>query len=72
MREIKVYALKNMKGYELMYRLDEKEIPYEFVEPTAEWVGSHKIKSLPVMQVDGKILDYRKAIKWIKKYKGVN
>lgn len=70
MSEIKVYALKNMKGYELMYQLDEKDIPYEWVEPTTEWAGSHKIKSLPVMQVDGKILDFHKAMKWIKKYKG--
>ena len=27
MSEIRVYALKNIKGYDLMYQLDEKDIP---------------------------------------------
>ena len=50
--------------------LDEKTISYEVCEPTMSWSAIHKVKELPVIEVDGKVLDYRKAMKWIKKQRG--
>lgn len=67
---IKVYALIDTKSSELVETLDEKGIDYELCKPTTEWSILHKIKNLPVIEVDGKILNYNKAMKWIKKYKG--
>ena len=67
---IKVYALIDTKSSELVETLDEKGIDYELCKPTTEWSILHKIKNLPVIEADGKILNYNKAMKWIKKYKG--
>lgn len=66
----KVYTLIETKGSELVEALDEKGIDYELCQPTTEWSMIHKIKNLPVMDIDGKIYDFNKAMKWIKKYKG--
>ena len=67
---VKIYTLPCFKGFELMNALDEKTISYEVCEPTMSWSATHKIKELPVIEVDGKVLDYRKAMKWIKKQRG--
>lgn len=67
---VKIYTLPCFKGFELMNALDEKTISYEVCEPTMSWSAIHKIKELPVIEVDGKVLDYRKAMKWIKKQRG--
>ena len=67
---IKVYTLINTKSSELVEALDEKGIEYELCKPTTEWAVIYKVKNLPVMDVDGKIYDFNKAMKWIKKYKG--
>ena len=67
---IKVYATSNYKSYELLNALDEKGITYETVQPTTEWVVMNKIRELPVIEVDGKLLDYRKSVKYIKKIRG--
>lgn len=64
---IKIYTLQSALGFELMHDLDEKGISYEVCEPTTTWSVLNKIKSLPVLEVDGKLLDYRKAKKWIRK-----
>lgn len=64
---IKVYTTQSYKGFDLMKSLDDKGVPYEVCEPTMGWLEEHKVKALPVMVVDGKILDYRKSLKWIKK-----
>lgn len=67
---IKVYTLINARGNELLQALDEKGIGYELCKPTTEWATLHKIKDLPAMDVDGKIYNFHKALKWIKKYRG--
>lgn len=67
---VKVYTIPCNNGYELMSALEQKDIPYEVEAPTMGWSARNKIKELPVLEVDGKLLDYRKAMKWIKKYKG--
>ena len=67
---VKIYTMPSIKGYDLMYALDEKDVPYEVETPTMGWSARNKIKELPVLEVDGKLLDYRKAMKWVKKYKG--
>ena len=69
---VRIYTLElyNSKASEMINALDEKEINYEICQPTTEWSFLNKIKSLPVLEVDNKILNYNKALKWIKKYKG--
>lgn len=67
---IKVYMIPSIKGYELIYQLDEKNIPYEVCEPSTEWSALNKVKSLPVIEVEGKLLEYKKALRWIKKQRG--
>lgn len=67
---IKVYMIPSVKGYELLYQLDKKNIPYEVCEPSTEWSALNKIKSLPVIEVEGKLLEYKKALRWIKKQRG--
>ena len=64
---IKIYPLQGSKGFELLQALDEKGINYETSQPTTEWIMMHKVRELPMMEVDGKLLDYSKAVKWIKK-----
>lgn len=67
---IKVYTLINAKSNELLEALDEKGVEYELCKPTTEWVSLHKIKDLPVLDINGKIYNFGKALKWIKKYRG--
>jgi hypothetical protein len=57
---IKVSITQDKKGFELLNILDDKGIAYEVEQ-----------SSSVTIEVDGKILDYNKAMKWIKKYKGV-
>lgn len=66
---IKVYTTDCFKGFEIIDALDDKGIDYEICKPTTEWVSLNKVKNLPVMEVNGKILDYRKAMKYIKRIK---
>lgn len=56
---IKVSITQDKKGFELLNILDDKGIAYEVEQ-----------SSSVTIEVDGKILDYNKAMKWIKKYKG--
>lgn len=56
---IKASITQDKKGFELLNMLDDKGIAYEVEQ-----------SSSVTIEVDGKILDYNKAIKWIKKYKG--
>lgn len=67
---IKVYGLTNTKTFEICVALDDKGIGYEMIQPDTEWVVTHKVKQLPVVEIDGKMFDYKKAMKWIKKQKG--
>lgn len=56
---IKVSITQDKKGFKLLNILDDKGIAYEVEQ-----------SSSVTIEVDGKILDYNKAMKWIKKYKG--
>lgn len=56
---IKVSITQDKKGFRLLNILDDKGIAYEVEQ-----------SSSVTIEVDGKILDYNKAMKWIKKYKG--
>ena len=56
---IKVSITQDKKGFEFLNILDDKGIAYEVEQ-----------SSSVTIEVDGKILDYNKAMNWIKKYKG--
>lgn len=66
---IKVHVSKifNNATIELLNFLDERDISYEVERVSTEWVGSHKVKSLPVVEMDGEILSMKKIMKRLKK-----
>lgn len=66
---VKVYMSEiiNSKAVELFDFLDERDIPYEVERVSTEWVGSHKVKSLPVVEIDGKLIVAKKAMKKLKR-----
>lgn len=66
---IKVYAsgILNSKTVEILTFLDERDTPYEVERVGTEWVGSHRVKSLPVVEISGELLPVKKAMKKLKK-----
>jgi len=66
---IKVYvsAILNSKTIEFIDFLDEKGITYEVERVGTEWVGSHRVKSLPVVEINGELIPANKAMKRLKK-----
>lgn len=66
---IKVYMSEiiNSKAVELFDFLDERDIPYEVERVSTEWVGSHRVKSLPVVEIDGELIVAKKAMKKLKR-----
>jgi hypothetical protein len=66
---VKVYMSEiiNSKAVELFDFLDERDIPYEVERVGTEWVGSHRVKSLPVVEIDGELTVAKKAMKKLKK-----
>jgi hypothetical protein len=66
---VKVYMSEviNSKVTELFDFLDERDISYEVERVGTEWVGSHKVKSLPVVEIDGELIVVKKAMKKLKK-----
>ncbi len=66
---VKVYMSEviNNKAVELLDFLDERDILYEVERVGTEWVGSRKVKSLPVVEIDGELIVAKKAMKKLKK-----
>jgi predicted thioredoxin/glutaredoxin len=66
---VKVYVsgILNSKATELFDFLDERDISYEVERVGTEWVGSHRVKSLPVVEIDGELMVAKKAMKKLKK-----
>lgn len=66
---IKVYVSRvlDSKTIELFNFLDDKDIPYEVKEANTEWVFLNRIKSLPVVEIDGEIIPMKKIMKRLKK-----
>jgi hypothetical protein len=66
---IKVYVstIFNNATIELLNFLDERDISYEVERVSTEWVGSHKVKSLPVVEIDGELIVAKKAMKKLKR-----
>ena len=66
---VKVYMSEiiNSKAVELFDFLDERDIPYEVERVSTEWVGSHKVKSLPVVEINGELMVAKKAMKKLKR-----
>jgi predicted thioredoxin/glutaredoxin len=66
---VKIYMNEviNSKVTELFDFLDERDIPYEVERVGTEWVGSHKVKSLPVVEIDGELIVVKKAMKKLKR-----
>ncbi len=66
---IKLYTTGCPQCVVLKNKLDEKGIEYDtitnitFITDVAKTNG---LRSVPILDVDGKILDYRKAIEWVK------
>lgn len=66
---VKVYMSEviNNKAVELLDFLDERDIPYEVERVGTEWVGSRKVKSLPVVEINGELIVAKKAMKKLKR-----
>lgn len=66
---VKVYVsgILNSKAVELLNFLDERDVSYEVERVGTEWVGSHKVKSLPVVEIDGELIVAKKAMKKLKR-----
>lgn len=66
---VKVYMSEiiNSKAVELFDFLDERDIPYEVERVSTEWVGSHRVKSLPVVEIDGELIVAKKAMKKLRR-----
>ena len=66
---VKVYMSEiiNSKVTELFDFLDERDISYEVERVGTEWVGTHKVKSLPVVEINGELIPANKAMKRLKK-----
>lgn len=66
---VKVYMSEiiNSRAVELLNFLDERDISYEVERVGTEWVGTHKVKSLPVVEIDGKLIMAKKAMKKLKR-----
>lgn len=67
MIKVHVSTIFNSATIELLNFLDERDISYEVERVSTEWVGSHKVKSLPVVEIDGEILSMKKIMKRLKK-----
>lgn len=67
MIKVRVSTIFNNATIELLNFLDERDISYEVEKVSTEWVGSHKVKSLPVVEIDGEILSMKKIMKRLKK-----
>lgn len=67
MIKVHVSTIFNNATIELLNFLDERDISYEIERVSTEWVGSHKVKSLPVVEMDGEILSMKKIMKRLKK-----
>jgi hypothetical protein len=67
--KVKVYMSEviNSKAVDLLDFLDERDIPYEVERVSTEWVGSHKVKSLPVVEINGELMAAKKAMKKLKR-----
>lgn len=66
---VKVYvsAILNSKAIELFDFLDDRGISYEVERVGTEWMGSRKVKSLPVVEIDGELIMAKKAMKKLKR-----
>lgn len=66
---VKVYMNEviNSKAVELLNFLDERDISYEVERVGTEWVGANKVKSLPVVEIDGELMAAKKAMKKLKR-----
>lgn len=66
---IKVYVstIFNSATIELLNFLDERDVSYEVERVSTEWVGSHKVKSLPVVEVNGELMVAKKAMKKLRR-----
>lgn len=67
MIKVCVSTIFNNATIGLLNFLDERNISYEIERVSTEWVGSHKVKSLPVVEMDGEILSMKKIMKRLKK-----
>ena len=66
---VKVYMSEiiNSKAVELFDFLDERDISYEVERVETEWVGANKVKSLPVVEINGQLMMAKKAMKKLKR-----
>lgn len=66
---VKVYvnAILNSKAVELFDFLDDRDISYEVERVETEWVGAHKVKSLPVVEINDELITAKKAMKKLKR-----
>lgn len=67
MIKVHVSTIFNSTTIELLNFLDERDISYEVEKVSTEWVGLHRVKSLPVVEIDGEILSMKKIMKRLKK-----
>lgn len=66
---VKIYVNEviNSKVTELFDFLDERDVSYEVERVGTEWVGANKVKSLPVVEINGELMAAKKAMKKLKR-----
>lgn len=59
------YLNGSYESFNLVHQLDDREIPYE----AKNQIEAHEFGfyDLPVLIVGNKVLNYKKALKWLKK-----
>lgn len=62
-----VYSTGCPKCKVLIKKLDEKHIDYSICSDIAA-MQLKKITQVPVMEVDGELMDFRESVDWINKY----
>ena len=64
MVEAILYSTGCPKCHTLERKLDEKHVSYEIVSDV-DIMGRLGIQQVPVLEVDGKMLDFSEAIRWV-------
>ena len=65
---VTIYYDGSYESFNLVRQLDDREIPYEAKnQQDAHEFGFY---DLPMLVVGNKVLNYKRALKWLKKQKG--
>lgn len=66
---VKLYSTHCPQCIMLDNVLKQKKVNYELVKTTMEDIASMGFSSAPLLEVDGKILNFKEGMEWAKKQK---